>query len=67
MYKKELTQCTHFSMAHALTAYTGELVEDISNSYPTFIKVLQPVTVYGWLFPKIVLLLCNTSRVIFLH
>ena len=30
--------------AHVLTAYTGKWVEDISNSYPTFINVLQPVT-----------------------
>ena len=42
--KEELTQCNHFSMVHTLTAFTGEWVEDISNSYPMFIKVLQPVT-----------------------
>ena len=29
--KKELTWCNHFRTAHALTAYTGKWVEDISN------------------------------------
>ena len=50
--KEELTQCNHFGMVHTLTAFTGDWVEDISNSYPTFIKVLQPVTFVMHLFMR---------------
>ena len=42
--KEELTQCICFGTAHALTTYTRKWVEGISNSYPTFINVLQTAT-----------------------
>ena len=62
MYMKEkLTQCNCFCTAHALTAYTGKQVECISNSYPTFIDVLQPVT--QWYF-SLCLLVSMTASLI---
>ena len=42
--KEELTRCNRFGMVHIVTAWTEKQGEYISNSYPPFIKILQPVT-----------------------
>ena len=42
--KEELTWWNRFGTVHIVTVWTEKQGECISNSYPPFIKVLQPVT-----------------------
>ena len=42
--KEELTRYNCFGTVHIVTTHTEKQGEYISNSYPSFIEVLQPVT-----------------------